>query len=1662
MARVRFDLDEKLDLFNFESLSFEKTKNSPIIPVLRGKGALTGADNFTFNDYFELKFIIKKDARYDVVEIAKGFDELVHTKTALSELEKVYKIYSLYRTKTLVFLENADLFKKLFPGTQKFKMGQAKTILNAALEAAKTDLRTANTTQDKVIAKEALDYQIQNCLTFFQEYFPEFQSYEVAKNFFGYPFYLTNNNTVVTEDKKNFYLTEVMFNKFSTKQLETVTNIAELYAPFITMLNRFSITSIPGTSDGFEVTFGFHYFDDVFTSVVTEKYKTEKNSKVNKKFYDDIEGAIRGLLVADDNFLKLDIYNIDKTSLETSFSPEELKKKNGTDVFFDFNSFKSSIEFPYTDIAQFEIISYFNIAEVPIQGRTKPLKQNLGIGSTTLSLRFLSKDTTVDSFTKSFNDLQYFTELEQRKLRTNIYFPFLNALDFYSVELSDFHYSNDTESDGSIATAIFSCSGYQYSPDKNNSTLAVTDLGRKSPKENVYYTLFYKFLHGAFQDLVSGNGKRVASIDSLVFDTGVDGDFTFLDLGSVYLPGNGVVLDDLYKAKDTFATIYTATTKALIDIKTGDYLKSKISFVEVAKKIDANQSTKDKVTRNQKAINELETKIKANQETTYILKTQSDFFGKNVSSVLKGSLDEKLIETTVRSSFERFFKVFFDTVCAKRAFDKVDQSSDWTYRPALRRTYEKLLSECLLFFADKERPLGRSTLANFILEFSDKHLIDPGVLTFKNCNFTMSAKTALSFSSNVEKLKISTKEKSIASIFSRCITGSYESFLSTNYALDFNLDFLNKLEKQNNEYLKQMKELGADTRELLNGKSTTEILDVEQWYSNFQYMVNSMFPTMVVEDSFTAGDDTDIIRNEFMKIAMLDYLVNFPEVFDKTRTEKNFENKILKTLEMFRNRLNDDVLLTKAIEVFETNAELNTNFFNKGNYNNLKKTFDSIRGKVIEEINGILKTLEDEIKEKKKPKKLSDLEKPMTGIYATLSNVKLLQKLYLIYNYEATSGGVPSFVTAHLEKKIKTVKTTAANVVVESNPFVTSFGIAFGNKSAFMPYTEANTLSKEGFKKVINSYDTTAEIVLAFFAPLALKFSFAAAYYGMYANEAAKRFVTPFENTFATLSFLPEKFSLSEFVGVVGTHEYSNAAINDSFLTGATYIFGGKPNALAAKTDISKLHIKNYFLSLINKVELKDLTFKDNNSYCNIKLKDTVTSPLKLFLENIDFIKKNTNPASGSAIVANDIAQKLLTALDSTSRKTTTQLFLLENSLDSKEALAQYKKDFYGFSHQDNVYSAAYADNEHLFFDSENASAMANSATSARVAMNGNSGVIKSNFNNLFTHDLVDCMPTYSIFIMKNGKNLYNANGMFQVQSLEAMYGVDKITDISVQFSEETRVKTCLFNVVDDSTSYSAFGFETDEVLSTSFDTKPYRVPKQTLEIGDCICVYMGNVFGQKPVFNGTINSISEGRYRQVTCVSYANELLLKSFNIARSEGEYGFAIIEKLKDFFKVKMKSTLMALGNTKKILVNPNDHIIPSNIKCIVEPSVNPLIQTMNFTEPSTCNKDTDECSAYSLIFEGLANSYETMKHFKNFKDLQSNLNFSDANANMSMSGIWGRDQKSTGNIKSNIIKNVNNVDRDLSYYGVELVGDFSEEITKYVKDATIEDEEELPSD
>ena len=63
---------------------------------------------------------------------------------------------------------------------------------------------------------------------------------------------------------------------------------------------------------------------------------------------------------------------------------------------------------------------------------------------------------------------------------------------------------------------------------------------------------------------------------------------------------------------------------------------------------------------------------------------------------------------------------------------------------------------------------------------------------------------------------------------------------------------------------------------------------------------------------------------------------------------------------------------------------------------------------------------------------------------------------------------------------------------------------------------------------------------------------------------------------------------------------------------------------------------------------------------------------------------------------------------------------------------------------------------------------------------------------------------------------------------------------------------------------------------------------------------------------------------------------------------------------------------------------------------------------------------------------------MKHFKSLKELQTSMNFSEARSKNSFSGFWGLDERAGVSASTNLLRNINNVDRDLSYYGVEVVG------------------------
>ena len=1705
MAVIEFDLDEALSFFNFNFLSFEKTRNAPIVPILRGKGVSFAAENFTYNDYFELKFIIKKDLRYTINKFDQlTLDQKSPEKTeTLSELEKIYKIYSLYRTKSLVFIKNKDLFNKLFPGIRKLKLQELKNVFINELSLLKKRCSEANNLQDTTLAKQALEKKLDQALEFFLNYAGEFKDYEEAKEYFGRSYKYTNNKTELIEG--DYYLTEAMFDKVKNakKKVEDLVKGSQENPPFLTMLNKFSIASVPDTADGFEVTLGLHYFDSIFSDVIIENYKKERKRKENgkdgketdnaqQKFYDDITKTIREIFAKDKNELTLQVFNIDRTSFEGEFAPEERKKATGDEFYLDYNSAQTNIKFDYSQIAQFEIISYFQIAEVPIQGKSKPLKQNLGVANTTLSLRLIDKDTGADGLSKMMNEIQYLSELEQRKLRSNLKFPFLNALDMIGAELSDFHYSSDLESDGSISTIIFNCHGYEFKPDLQTQTLATQNINVPLTKDVIYYNLFNRYLRDVSYTSVSTiatTQERNKGWNELVLDSGNGDVYTMFDLAESYAVGsdklgNEKTINDVFKAPEIFSDLYRFSDLFIEAKKITDFNVKNINFSQLSdyakyggevleKLVEAKNSTlkyDNEIKKIEKEISILNAEIKKNQKEANLLQSgkndQQTYFYKCIDNAVNGNYisntklnvpfkyRDSVTDNIYISMLEEAFKPFYNFIFLEKKKDKSTFSE---------------IKKILLFFANDKFPIGKNSVAVLILGFLREHILsNEKAKSFKDQNFfnyvfkkqklddlkndfvdTFKNSTGKNIKDEAlfgrvfkslgthklesvifdikffreDSLSITTFEVRIFSFFLSLLS-SIDSFNSGSPRPDLkiskivNSDKISELVKKNEELSKKIKKAQENKSTLLkkieevqksesNLGNSNDVKEKEKidsrWYENYLYFANSLFPTMLVEDEYANGNDEDILRNEFLKILMVKYFLSFNSYFEKIfidgkldgSSDRVFMQRIIIALNNFKEFANSDDVIDDAISIFEFNAE-REEFFNKTGKINLKKRFVEIREALVRDLDLVLNSL------------VADLNKNATPyrseLFFTISNIQKLIKIHTLFSF-STYNSAPAFFLSYKKDSIVVSSFTELFLALFPNPYKRDTK----ESDNFEKNTNA-VLFNDAFNSKIGNFDNASTIVLAFMAPAAIRFSFSSNYYGAYANEAAKKFVTPFEGAYAQLKNLRN----------------NKEAELEAFFKQIASIFNGH------------VSLRDLFKQLITDINLVDLTLKDSNSYCGIKLDPDTDQPLKTLLKSLDFLSRSKN--------GSDLKTQLIAAVDSVNENVKTKFGIYDNEDMTADEVVQFQKDFYGTLNQENLYSSIFHEQEKNFYDTSEASKLAKNNSGFRVSMNGNNSVVKENFTKLFTHDLVDTMPTYSIFVIKNGKSLYSAAGFFEVQRIERFYGVDKISEISIQFSEETRMKTCFFNVIDDSTEYADFKIRTKSVLREEYDQTKLTNKERTLEIGDAICVYLGNVFDQKCVFNGTIHSISEGKYRQITCLNYANELALKSFNILRSEGEVGngfrealYKFSEKFSQFFlKAKGKASIKNLAATKKAILNPNDHIIPNEVKCIVDPSNSTATEAVSFVVPSISNKDSDECSPYSLIFEGLAYSYNSMKHFKSLKELQTSLNFSEARSKNSFSGFWGLNERAGVSASTNLLRNINNVDRDLSYYGVEVVG------------------------
>lgn len=486
MSKLIFDLKENGIEFNsFEILTFERNKNSPSASTLRGKGAMFFAENFSYIDKFTLKFKIKNtNNNYQTSE--------------LTDLQKLRRLYSKYRIKGLVFLENEELFNKIFAGI----------IYNSNQDFIKIAIKQLNFKESMLDKLEFDKLEKETKELLFK--MNMLNTYEQALQIFPN---LTNGEFLLLKEK---YEKEY--------QVQSM--------PFLTCLHKINFMTIPDSSDGLEVEMTIGIIKDLinYDSLFIESYKDKEKEFSN--FFNEINQKIISIENEKNNLhLKFTDY-----SKQRMFLTEKQNDLNDTLNKSYLN--EHDINLSEEDISQFQFITYNNIAEIPIQGQSSTLKQLIGLGESNLTIKILFKNDKSENFQK-LKMINSLLNKDQRQLKGIIDFPFINILDFKSVEFSDFFYSNDSNSDAVFATLILKLNAYNNHGIEINSfgetideTFSATSKNR-SANIPLVYSSFYNF------NKILGQ-EDLNKVKEIVIHSEKSEQFKYSDLMECYYNGSSI------------------------------------------------------------------------------------------------------------------------------------------------------------------------------------------------------------------------------------------------------------------------------------------------------------------------------------------------------------------------------------------------------------------------------------------------------------------------------------------------------------------------------------------------------------------------------------------------------------------------------------------------------------------------------------------------------------------------------------------------------------------------------------------------------------------------------------------------------------------------------------------------------------------------------------------------------------------------------------------------------------------------------------------------------------------------------------------------------------------------------------------------------------------
>lgn len=316
------------------------------------------------------------------------------------------------------------------------------------------------------------------------------------------------------------------------------------------------------------------------------------------------------------------------------------------------------------------------------------------------------------------------------------------------------------------------------------------------------------------------------------------------------------------------------------------------------------------------------------------------------------------------------------------------------------------------------------------------------------------------------------------------------------------------------------------------------------------------------------------------------------------------------------------------------------------------------------------------------------------------------------------------------------------------------------------------------------------------------------------------------------------------------------------------------------------------------------------------------------------------------------------------------------------------------------------------------------------------------NIQKMFAYEYNKMMPDYQITLIQ--ENI--ANGILHKReyiNLNDYVGLDKVISISINFDEETRIKTAILQIID--TTNVLQNMENEIVTRSQYRDMMDDTDKQqtiinqdyfnkypNIKAGQLIKIEMGYLYtyeGLETEFTGTIINVQYGKVTTIVCNNFAADLMAGNSNIERHDGggdvaTVGEAISQFINkhQFWSIK-RQIADSIGDEKdqlaKSKINYNKEFIPDN-------SAAPY-------------QEYELASNYNILAESIRKQISTLVHLNNenqnitpFGTLSNELNETKSTAHK-VYDVFDSSQRSVGKIYDNI----NNVDQDMEMYGALLI-------------------------